>query len=226
LAFNLDKSAMATNTPKLNILAKRFQNQIQDPVTEDVNGNIVPGELVPTVAELETYLGNACQKYVEQVYTQSAGYQDFITKLPELFKSFPVTFSQGSNVIDLSNETYLKDVWEVLDSQSGSTLIEVWNKVHQADALTGNDPFYTADAEHPALIYNKPFLFIFPATITDDGNYGITLNYIKLPLNPETGEYLTINGGYDLPFTLKQIQDIADIAEQLYRKDSLEVDSG
>ena len=83
----------------------------------------------------------------------------------------------------------------------------------------GLDPFYAGSTSFPGIIYQAPILYLFPASLVATAAFTFTLNYIPLPINPDTGAYLTSGGTYDLPFTMESIQAIADIATDLFKKD-------
>lgn len=214
-------------TPKLNLLAQRFMQQIQDPITIDsATGIIYPGNLIQTVAEIESILGDAMLKYINNVWTEAKSNRDiFIGFLPELFKPKTITFTHPSNTYytELAGSD-LFDLMDILDSNSGNTLIEVWNPVHLADAKAQTDPFYTGGSEMPGIIYQKPLIWLFPASIVATADYSINLNYISLPVNPVDGSYLTSGGDTDIQFNQNHLQDIADYATKLYKVDDYQED--
>ncbi len=205
---------------KLSLLAERFLQQIQDPCTRDPDTFIITlgGSLITTVAEVSTYLGNAMLKYIERVRTETEGNNTaFIQLLPELQTFRPVTFTTPIQRLELGAGYY--DVLDILDSYNSTTLIEAWHKRYLNDALAGINPFYIGSANKPGIIFNKPFLYLFPASLVATANYNFDLQFIKLPVNPNDGKFLDVNGDDDIPFTIDRIQEIADIATELYRID-------
>jgi hypothetical protein len=245
---------MATSTPKLDLLAQRFMAQIQDPVTVNGSGNLNVGNLVKTIPDMSRYCGDAMLKYIQKTWDVAQGSKIvFLKMLPELFAVKPIIFPIGVNNLDLTNPVNgnFMDVFDIVDSFQTNLFIEVWNERFLSGALSNTDPFHTASIKRPALIYSKPILYIFPtpntqmagATIvtddsgqfvTDDSGQAISdsprftfnLAYIKLPVDPVGGDYLQIDGTLgDIPFTIKHIQEIADIAQSLYIADDMETSS-
>lgn len=213
-------------TPKLNLLAQRFMQQIQDPITVDGSGVITPGNVILTVAEIENFLGDAMGKYINSIWTQAKGNRDlFIRFLPELFKSKSITFTTPVNTFyTLMPGGGLFHLYDILDSNAGAVLIEAWNAVHLSDAVAGTDPFYLGTNTRPGIIYQSPLIYLFPATLVAAANYTMNLNFIQSAVSPDDGTYLTSGGNYDIPFNIQHIADIADYATKLYRADNFEED--
>lgn len=217
--------------PKMKILAKRFLLQIQDIYAEDPGtGNVLPGNLVRSIDELNTYLGQAMNQYFDTLWKASKGRQDFINQFSDLFgrTAAAIPFGVGITSIDLSSlGSPYKDVFDVLDSAfSPSGIVEAWNSVYLADALAGNDPFYVGSSTRPGMIWMNPILYLFPLNLTATVAFDFILNYIKLPVSPSTGQYLDVNGTEDIPFSIQHIKAIADIAAALYDVDDDKEDAG
>ncbi len=217
---------------KMKLLAERFLLQIQDVYSVDaITGDVLPGNLVRTIPELNNYLGQAMNSYFQSAWANSQGRKDFINKFPELFGRTvsAIPFAMGATTINLSSVLYpYHDIFDILDSvfATGKT-IEAWNPVFLSDALAGTDPFYVGSADRPGMIWMNPVLYIFPLTLTATVGVSFTLNYIKLPVSPTTGKYLDVNGTEDMPFSIDHIKAIADIATQLYKVDDYqEVNTG
>lgn len=215
-------------TPKLNRLAQRFMQQIQDPIIVDP-GNpdlLLPGQVIRTITEIEHYLGMAMMKFIEEVWkTAGANAGTMLRALPDIYKERDLTILTGTQKIDIS--TTHADVWDILDSrQSTVTILEVWNAIHLTDALNGSDPFYVGDARRAGIIYQKPFLWIFPASLAAASDYTFTLCFLQAPLHPVNGTYLTIGGDYDIPFSDIHFNTIASIAEKIYKVDDYQEDAG
>jgi hypothetical protein len=214
-------------TTKLDMLAQRFMQQIQDPIVHDpITQNLLPGNIIRTILEIQNYCGNACLKYVKNIWGMAKGDRNlFISFIPELFKTQTIQFPNNTAEIDMTQAVLFKDFFDCLDSYNGTIPIEIWNPVHLTDALTNNDPFYAGSALRPGLIYQKPYLYLFPASLSGATGYPVSLNYIALPIDPSTGDFLVIDGNTDIPFSYDHIQEIADIAVQLYRTDDAEAQS-
>jgi hypothetical protein len=220
---------MATATPKLDLLAQRFMAQIQDPVTVNGLGNLNVGNLVRTIPDMSRYCGDAMLKYIQKTWDSVNGNEQmFLRKLPELFTVKSLTFPLHTNQVDLSNSANgnFFDVQNILDSYQGSTFIEVWDQDKLSGALSGSNPFHIGSSTRPGIIYEKPNLYLFPASLTASALYTISLCYIRLPIDPVAGGYLQIDGTLgDIPFTLQHIQEIADVAQSLYVTDDMETSS-
>lgn len=213
-------------TPKLNRLAQRFMQQIQDPITIDA-GVILPGQIIRSVPDIEHYLGMAMMKFIEEVWKQSqANANVMLRALPDLYQERTCTIAAGTQKVDLS--TTHADLWDPLDSRNGTTtILEVWHPIHLTDALNGTDPFYVGNSKRGGIIYQKPYLWIFPANLVDDVlDYNFTLCFIQAPLNPTDGTYLVSGGDYDIPFSDIHFTTISDIAEKLYKVDDYQEDAG
>jgi hypothetical protein len=212
-------------TPKLNALAKRFMQQIQDPISE-LAGVIIPGQIIRSVADIESYLGMAMQKYIEGAWLQAKGDPGLLLRaMPELYKEREATVVTPNTTVDLS-ATHA-DIFDILDSRQGTTqIMEAWNPKYLTDALTGLDPFHQGDTRFGGLIYNKPILYIFPTDLAATVSFVFTLCFIQAALNPLTGEFLVSGGAYDIPFAELHYTAICDIAEKLYKIDDYQEDAG
>lgn len=203
--------------------------QIQDPITETA-GVIGVGKLIRTRDEIHRYINSAMLNFIDAVWDNvEADKRMLLQKLPDIKKTQQITFPLNKNKLDLSNSDSgnFRDMLDVLDSyKSDGTFIEVWNPDRLSDAQTGKDPYYTGTIKRPGIIYSKPNLYLFPASLVSEGDYVFILNYLSRPVNPETGEYLVSNGDYDIPFDDKSIQKIADIATTLYKVDDNQEDPG
>lgn len=213
-------------TPKLNDLAHKFMQKIQDPISEQ-SGIILPGQIIRSVAEIEQYIGLAMMKFIEEVWMKAQGNAAAMLRaLPDLYEERDLTIPQATQKVDITNTH--ADVWDILDSRQGTTtILEVWNTIHLTDALNGSDPFYVGDSRRAGLIYQKPYVWVFPASLVPAlTDYEFTLCFLKAPLHPTTGDYLTSGGNYDIPFSDIHLPTIASIAEKLYKVDDYQEDAG
>ena len=230
-------------TPKLNRLAQRFMQKIQDPIVldEGTPEKFYPGSVIRAVKDIEEYLHSAGMKFFEQNWLASkpdnskAGSishkRIFLNLFPELFSftSITITFASGVSSIDLT--TANNDVFDILDSvkSGGGGIIEIIDQDRLADALSGNDPFAASPyvtSSNPFMILQQPKLYLFPADIAQSVDYVFTLNYISNIKNPNTGDILRTGGDYDVPYSENNIDVIADIAASLYNKDDFQEDAG
>lgn len=215
-------------TPKLKRLAKKFMQQIQDPVIDDPENSdlILPGQIVRTIPEIEHYLGMAMMRFIEGVWQQAnANAGVMLRALPDIYQERDLTILSGQQKVDIASTH--ADVWDILDSRNGTTtILEIWNAIHLTDALNGSDPFYVGDERRGGLIYQKPFVWVFPASLSEATDYTFTLCFLQAPLNPTDGTYLTIGGDYDIPFSDIHFPTICDIAEKIYKVDDYQEDAG
>lgn len=215
-------------TPKLNRLAKRFMQQIQDPIIEapDDPDMLLPGKIIRSISEIEHYLGMAMMKFIEEVWKSSnANPNIMLSALPDIYEERELIIPQGSQKVNVS--TTHADIWDILNSRKNNNIIlEAWHTIHLTDAVNRTDPFYIGNERHAGIIYQKPFIWLFPKSLSAASNFNFTLCFLKAPLNPVDGTYLTINGEYDIPFSDIHLTTIASIAEKIYKLDDYQEDAG
>lgn len=200
-------------------------SQVQDPITI-LAGVIQPGVLIRSVAEIENYLGMACKKFIETAWIKAQLNPDTLLRaMPSLYFERPVTILQNQRSVDIS--TTHADIFELLDSRNGATtLLEVWDPARLTGAISLTDPFYVGTARRGGIIFQRPYLWIFPASLAAAANYTFTLCFLRLALNPTSGAYLVSGGDYDIPFDEIYFPEIADIATKLYQVDDYQEDAG
>jgi len=205
-------------TTKLNMIAQAFMRIILDPVTE-TDGVIQPGKIITEVAEIETYISRAMMNLVSETWQAAAGNWMKLMKLyPDLIKIKPVNavFQDGISFVEKTGENEILDLFYVLPSSSGTIKIDVWNPAKFTDIITGADPILIADVEHPAMMYLDGKIYLFPQNIAEISEFSFSLVYLRLPLNPLTGDILRSGGAYDSPFSEDNYSAIAERAAKLY----------
>ena len=145
------------------------------------------------------------------------------------FKQITVPFVTPNSFIDLSSSN--NDVFDILDSvkKGGGGLVEVWDQRHLADALAESDPFYSPPRviiAAPGMILQQPRLYLFPINISDPTAYVFNLQYIRNIKNSTTGDIIHTGDDNDVPYSEHSIDQIAEIAVQLYKKDDFQEDAG
>jgi hypothetical protein len=138
----------------------------------------------------------------------------FIEMFPELQEDESIT-TNGSAEYTLGSEAKLRDFFAPVNALWGSVYIKVLPKHLYAIVKASRYDDYVPTITNPALIEISGKLNFFPTNGLD--SEAVTLYYIKLPLNPATGDFLTQNGTYDSPFSDKWNSRIASLAEDLYR---------
>jgi hypothetical protein len=215
---------------KMKLIAQRFMLQIQDIYQVDGTGNVLPGNLVRSIDDLNNYLGQAMNKFFTDNMKSSAGRQDFINKFPEFFAQTALqTIPAAHTTLDISALANNKDIYDVMDSPTSvaGVVLEAWNPVHLNDALALRDPFYVGTATTPGMMLLSPILYLFPVSFVQSGTFAFKLNYIKLPVSPTTGKYYDVNSTTeDCPFSIDHCINVADIATALYAVDDSKEDPG
>ncbi|MHB8483720.1 MAG: hypothetical protein ACYDBV_13485 [Nitrospiria bacterium] len=241
-------------TPRLNRLAQRFMQQIQDPITVS-NGIIQPGNIIRSVAEIENYLGIATMEYLNSFKLKGITKRGFVNEFPELYTIRNIQFTRlegisddvlaqitddtgaqvtqdidvtlGNNFIDLTGLTFF-DLFDILDSvYYGVTNVafEAWDVAKLPEALTGYNPFYIGNNVRAGIIYQDNKIWVFPPSILSSNNFTFSLHFLIIPVNRVDGTYFTSGGGWDYPFSERHIEEIANIATKLYRTDDAEAQS-
>ena len=230
-------------TPKLNRVAQMFMQRIQDPILTDGGSPelILPGSIVRTVAEIESYIHRAGQIYFDTAWKAAQPENEmpgsishkkkFLNMFPELFKFRGITFTYLTATSYVDVTTLYNDIFEILDSvkQGGGGIIEVWDPSKLADCIAEADPFYSpprVTSSNPGMILSHPRIYAFPNDIANTGGYTITINYIQNIKNPISGDILRSGGSYDIPYSEHHLDAIAEIAAKIYRQDDFQEDSG
>lgn len=140
----------------------------------------------------------------------------FIREIPELVeRSSLLTLTAGNYLIASPHF----DFFTIIDAETDDEkFITVWDTDLYEIARTQRHRHYIATAEKPSVIQLDKLLAFFPLSST----FGFYMTYIKMPLEPTTGNFLTQNGATDSPFLPHWNSIIAEIGEQLFRTDSQE----
>lgn len=230
-------------TPKFNRLAEIFMQRIQDPITLDGGSpeKFLPGAIVRTVKEIERYLHTAGQSYFDAMWKAAQPTEDlpgsyahktkFLTMFPEMFTfaSISVPFVSPNSVLDLT--VLNKDVHDILDSvkSGGGGMVEVWDASLLGEALAESNPFYSpprVKLASPGMVLQQPLLYLFPINIADGADYTFNLQYIRNIKNATTGDIVRSGDDDDIPYSENSIDQIAEIAAQLYKTDDFQEDAG
>ncbi len=201
-------------TPKFDRIAIEFAQRIGatfDSAFTPGSGAMPDADLL-TADEIESFVNKSLLTLFSQIWQQTkANKKIFSDYVPELVKTADLTFSSSIYTIASPN----KDFFIPLNGYISSTYVRVWDASKFAIAKTGYYDEYTASESNPALIYigESQKLYIFPSTLTS-----ATVVFLKQPLDPTTGDFLSQNGSYDSPFAEHWQNDIVSIAESLYSK--------
>ena len=209
-------------TPRLDRCIIEFSKIIADPVeyTNDPDLYDIGDGKILTLAEMTSYVNKAMLRMWNAVWTESKGIETiFLQQFPFLFAAKDVSTNEvGGYGIENPN----KDFGALIDArtENGNTYIQQLGIDKYNIIKSGVNTRFSATAEHPKCFYTDGVIMFEPAS--SFANTTVTINYIKLPINPETGDFLTQNGGYDSPFPDHYNSAIAEMAGQLYKVDTQE----
>ncbi len=122
--------------------------------------------------------------------------QDFIRLFPELVTplSAAVPLVNGNYTIASPYKNFYKLIGAV--KSTGNTFIKVKDEYLYTIYLSQEYDDLTPTEDNPAIIQVGQMLAVFPQNLTGQ----IKFHYIKVPLDPTTGGFLTQNGSEDSPF--------------------------
>lgn len=202
-------------TPRIDRMAseliKRIPTEFKSAFTPGTMA--MPDSDVLTKEEIINYLNQAMDRVFNKYWAQSSGVVKIFARLfPELiFPSEEEITDVEYNIADPHLD--LKKVISALGFDNNE-FIKVWDESRFAIAQSGQyDEELEISDEKPVLIQMNRTLYLFPVDIA---SFSYKIQYIKLPRNPETGDYLTQNGSYDSPFSEEWEGEIIDTAYQIY----------
>ena len=201
-------------TPKHDLINVELSRRINDAVVEAAtNGNILSS------SDRVAYVNKAMMKYINDAWLQVGGNVNaFIQIFPELVAIRTVALTSPSATYTIANPNL--DFFTLVSglTATGKKYVAAAPKDRLQIFQSGSLPTYAPTADYPQMVEIGGVVYVFPTTITEN----INLAFIKLPLNPTTGAFLTQGGSYDSPFYDLHNSKIAEIAEQLYRIDAQE----
>lgn len=214
------------STPKFDDLCIKFIKRI--PTTFETaftaGSGTMPDSLVLPADDIARYINEGMKtlfaKKWEEAFAYAKGKPDLAVKyfaglFPELVK-FSATLDTDD---DLQGVAYvidnpLLDLFQIIAGNGkDGQYIKVWDPSKFALASTGEYEEYTATEADPALIKVDNIIFTFPGNLTD---WTFKIQYIKLPIDPTTGDPLLQNGDYDSPFYPIWTEQILDLAYEIY----------
>lgn len=166
-------------------------------------GNILPKERIVDL------INRALLRLFNQYWT-ALSLKDFQTKFPELVRiSSDCPIASGSYTIDNPHKDFVRILGAL--KKTGSVFVKVWDESKYTLVQSGKYEEYAYSAARPAAMQQEGKILYFGETPTT-----IIMQYIKQPVNPETGGALTQNGTYDSPFLDHWTGKITDIAEEIF----------
>ena len=215
-------------TPKFDSIAAAFLKRIPDEFQSTFTPGtmVIPSGYIIPAANIVDYINRGMLKLFNDKWNLAFTYANgnpsiqikyFISLLPELVKLTDVPLTDSFYEI----ASPLMDLFTIVGglTTSDKRFVKVWDESKLLFALAGTYQEYTALSSSPAIIKVEDKIFYFPQ---DDEEISYQLQYIALPLNPETGDLLSQNGTYDIPFTLHWLNEIVNNAYQLYIEESQE----
>lgn len=212
-------------TPKFDNLAIGLVKKIPTTFkTAFTGGSEMPDSELLTKESIARFINEALLKLFNLKWNEAFQFAQgkpritlkyFAGLFPELVK-----LSEDLSGVEYAKVTPHLDMFRVIDGIGKSNqFIKSWDETLFLIAKTGEYAEYTATEADPALIYTQGSIYIFPASITD---FTFKVHYIKLPVDPTTGNSLTQNGSYDSPFFPHWDQVIIDLAYEIYMKEAQE----
>ncbi len=195
-------------TTKLNNMSIALAQRIADAVAmATTDGNTL------TALARMSYLNRAMFKIIDDFWQQLAGDKDkFASIFPELV-STPQVLTLTSGVYTVA--TPLLDFFVLHQAYVGTTVIRVYPPKYYENLIIGNLPQIAADSNNPAVVQLGTSLNFFPTSTASP-----SVIYLRQPLDPTTGAYLSQNGNYDSPFLEHWNDFIVSIAQQLFELDA------
>lgn len=201
-------------TPNFDLISVELSRRVGHPVA---SANADADSL--TAAERTSYVNKALHKLFNDMWVGVKGSAAaFANIFPELITiSAAVTLTGGNYTIA---NPYLDFAKLIGCKLSTDKYVKVWPPDYWSTIETGDNYQLNSSiaADKPAVIQMNNILYFYPKNSV----FTPILQYIKLPLNPIDGSFLTQGGSYDSPFLPHWNSKIASIAEELFLKDTQE----
>ena len=220
--------ATVTTTPKLDAAICEFGQRIADPAIFNSTGIIQDGIFLKK-EDYATYINKAMLKLFNDTWITVRGDASaFLLIFPELYAtSGALSFTKesvgsfGEAQLTYSIESPYCDFMKLVSANAYmSEKIRVIEESLLSVVATKSNCYYEASAEDMIIIPVGKKLYLFPPEL--ESFQGIFMTYIKMPVNPNTGRFLTQAGDVDMPFTEQWISKIAELAEEFFRKEAQE----
>lgn len=221
-------------TPKIDYLAISFLKRIPDTFksTFTPGSGAMPDGYVLTADQIMTFLNQAMLQLFNMKWSESmalsGGSEETAIKVFSRFLPGLVKFSatldtdpdfQGV-VYDIKTPHF--DIFKIIGAiGKDNQYIKIWDPSKFSLVASEEYEEYTATEENPAAIQMDRRIFIFPSDLT---NFEFKLQYIKLPINPETGDYFVQNGDYDSPFSEQWNEVLIQMAYDIYLSEAKETE--
>ena len=201
-------------TPNFDLISVELSRRVGHPVA---SANADADSL--TASERTSYVNKALHKLFNDTWIAVKGNVTAFTSIfPELIAiSSAITLTGGNYTIANPYLDFAKLIGCKLSTDKYVKVmpLEYWSTIETADNYQLNA---SIAADKPAVIQMNNILYFYPK----NSLFTPILQYIKLPLNPTDGSFLTQGGTYDSPFLPHWNSKIASIAEELFLKDAQE----
>ena len=194
--------------PKFDKISVELSQRIGDGVPTSASaGNKL------TADERTALVNQALFLLFEQGWEASKGdIKSFIDLFPELVKTENITTdANGISVL----ATPILDFHTIISGLKSTTYIKPLPKHLYTIVKSSRFDDYTPNSANPVVFEISNTLSFFPST--DFNAQVVTIEYIRVPLVPTTGAFITLVGTTDSPFSDKWNSKIASIAEDQFR---------
>ena len=198
------------STINFDRISIELAQRINDPVaTAATDGNILTADL------RTSFVNKALHKLFNDMWVAVQGdKKKFVEIFPEMTAdNLIITDSNGLFTV----ASPILNFFTIIDGLkvTGNIYIPAIDDYFWNIVKSGANEDYVYTAAEPAVIEHNRILYFFPAS--DYASKSIAINYIKMPLDPATGAFLTQGGTTDSPFYPHWNSRIAEIAEELFR---------
>ena len=201
-------------TPKFDLISVQTSQLIGDPVSAASSAGAIL-----TANERTALVNRAMFKLFDEGWGISKGdIAEFLDLFPELLTSQAVTTdANGEYTI---NSTVMRDLFVVVSGLLSTTYIKTLPRHYFTIVKASKFDDFTPDSSNPVVFEISGKLSFFPSASFNAQS--VTVYYIKVPLNPTDGSFLTQGGTYDSPFSDQWDSKIAEIALDIYRSEAQE----
>lgn len=198
------------STPNFDLISLELAQRINDSVVAANNDGTTL-----TADQRTSFVNKALHKLFNDMWIGVRGdKKKFLEIFPELSSDNLIT-TTSAGIYTVASP--ILDFFTIIDGlkSSGNIYIPAIDDYYWNVVKSGMNEDYTYTANEPAVIEHNRILNFFPAS--DYNAKAVTINYIKMPLDPLTGGFLTQGGATDSPYYPHWNSKIAEIAEELFR---------
>lgn len=200
-------------SPLFDSISMRLAKRISDPVASAAtNGTIL------TAAARDEYINKAMMEIIRKYWELVKGdTQTFIEIFPELVKTATFNTTAGGTLV-ISTSTF-KNFFKIINAIKGTTVyIKSLPKHLYTVVKTGRFDDVAPDSDNPVVFEIEGTLVFFPSA--DFNVQSVTAFFLTLPLDTSGGTLYNGHATVDSPFLPIWNEEIAQIAEELFRQDT------